>query len=607
MTFWLISGASSIFIVSGSLRTSAPPPKLNYSWTETTFSESRILQWVDDSYEVNDSGSFTDVYIMDYYTYNVSGGYFIKEDRTVYLDANSTSKINVTTSGNFTISINIDAFQVNLDYDNKINFMWFAAKNGTLEYEYYLTKRVEEYHYYEENHRRIESTFEKINLTTGETMSMWNDTVDIYDEINVSYAKREEWYPFFDHMYYISEFVMPLILTVQIYKTQRNDRIAWANMFYNFLIYKDEDQNGILSVGNQHVYAGPPNIASSTEWKGNMDAIAQNQYYELETNKTFPPKRIRRYSSPSDKTINEIMSSIVFSPPVEISETEISWNIQYPDFPLNIQFFDNDIPHEDWYFTPTNATYANTSPTNLSYGFDFILNDTQADLDVTWEIGKLTNDTAYNAVQGYGLVLPQYNFFLSSFDIDEVDQAQLSVPRDKFTFQSNNTVVAEINMGKPGKKNYTLYNFPSPSINTEFLSIGGSIHKNAIGFASQSSYYDNPLVSALFSLDEFVAQDASFVVVDDLFSMETQNYPIWNGEKLVHDPSLSIFFAGVLDEPTIDDPPIEDPPADDPLVDDPIVEEIAELIPSYNLPILIGVVSVLMALIMKKLRRKLRF
>ncbi|KKL63578.1 hypothetical protein LCGC14_2173710, partial [marine sediment metagenome] len=39
---------------------------------------------------------------------------------------------------------------------------------------------------------------------------------------------------------------------------------------------------------------------------------------------------------------------------------------------------------------------------------------------------------------------------------------------------------------------------------------------------------------------------------------------------------------------------------------DPIVEEIAELIPSYNLPILIGVVSVVMAIIMKKLRRKFR-
>ena len=585
---WLISGVSSSFIVSGSLNLSAPPPKLNYSWGETTFTESRVLLWVDDSYVVNDSGSFTDVYKMDYFTYNVSGGYVVKEDRVIYTDANFTSRINVTTSGNSTININIDVFRVNLDYDNKIDFYWFAAKNSTLEYEYYLTKRVEEYEYYEETHRRIESEFEKFNLTTWETMGTWNETSDVHEEINVTHTKKEEWYPFFDHMYYTSEFIMPLILTVQIFKTQRNDRMAWANLFFNFLIYEDEDQNGILSVGNQHVYAGPPNIASSTEWRGNMDAIAEKQYYVLETNETFPPRRVRRFSSPSDKTINEIASTIDFSPPVEISETEVSWGIQYPNFPLKIQFFDNDASTS--YYTPTNATYDQTSPTNLTYGFDFILNNSQADLDVTWGIGKLTNDTAYNALQGYGLVLPQYNYFLSSFDIDELDQAHLSSPRDKFTFESNNTVVAEINMGKPGKENYTLYDFPIPGIDSELLSIGGSIHKNAIGFASQSSYYDNPLVSALFSLDDFVAQDSSFVVADDLFSMETQNYPQWNGEKLVHDPTLSIFFAETPSE--IDGDP----------------NGTGEAIPSYNLPILIGIISVVMAIIMKRLkRRKSRF
>ncbi|KKL90755.1 hypothetical protein LCGC14_1901520 [marine sediment metagenome] len=586
-TLWLFSGVSSIFIVGGSLKNSAPPPKLNYSWEETTFSQSRVLLWVDDSYEVNDSGSFTRIYETDSNKYNVSGGYIIKEKSTVYFNANFTSKVNITTSGNMTINIDIDVFQVNLDYGQTVKFLWFAGKNGTLEYEYYLSKRVEDYSYYEENHRYIESTFEKINLTTWETMSSWNDTTDVYDVINVTHTYREEFYPFYEHMYYTSEFVMPLFLTVQIYKTQKNDRMAWANMFFEYMIYKDEDQNGILSVGNQPTWGGPPGIGSSTEWKGNLIPIANDQYVEFEDNESI--YYINTDSSPKDKTSSEIASSIVFSPPTEISETEISWDVQYPNFPLNIQFFDKDIPWEEWYQTPDNATYDMMSPTNLSYGFDFILNDTQADFDVTWEIGKLTNDTAYNAVQGYGLVLPQYNFFLSSFDIDEVNQAQLSFPRDKFKFQSNNTVVAEINMGKPGKKNYTLYDFPFPSLDTELLSIGGSIHKNAIGFASKSSYYDNPFVSTLFSLDDIVAQDTSFVVRDDLFSMETQNYPIWNGEKLVHDPSLSIYFAETPSE--IDGDP----------------NGTGEAIPSYNLPILIGVISVVMAIIMKKLRRKSRF
>jgi hypothetical protein len=160
MTLWLFSSVSFGFMVSGSLKTSPPPPSINYSWEETTFSESRVLVWNDDSYVVNDSGSYTaDVYSADSYKYNVSGGYVIREDSTISLDANFTSSVNVTTSGNSTININIDAYQVNLDYGQNVKFMWFAGKNGTLEYEYYLSKRIEYYSYYEESHRYIETTY----------------------------------------------------------------------------------------------------------------------------------------------------------------------------------------------------------------------------------------------------------------------------------------------------------------------------------------------------------------------------------------------------------------------------------------------------------------
>jgi len=583
MVLLFLSSFSVSFMVSGSLHTADPKPELNYSWEETTFSKSRVLVWNDDSYMVNDSGSYTaDVYSADYYKYNVSEGYVIREDSTITLDANFTSSVNVTTSGNSTINIDIDAYQVNVNYGQDVKFMWFAGRNGTLEYEYYLSKRVENYSYYEENHRHIETTYEKYNLSTWELMDAWNETTDVCDEINVTHTLQKEFYPFYEHSYYNSEFVMPLFLTVQIYRTQANDRIAWANMFFDFKIYKDKDQNGILTVGNEPTYSGPPGIGSSTEWCGNINPWAINQYWEWETNESI---YFSSYDSkPHDKTVSEIASSIIFTPPTEISPTEISWDVQYPDFPLEISWLDKDVPTNEWYQTPGNASYDEMSPTNLSYGFDFKLNDTQADFDITWGIGKLTNDTAYNKVQGYGLVLPQYNLFLSSFEIDEIDQAQLSVPRDKFSFISNDTLVAEINMGKPEKKNYTLYDFPTLGVDTQFPSIGGSVHKNAIGFASQSSYYDNPWVSTLFSLDDFVAEDTSFDVVDDLFSMETQNYPQWSGEKLVHDPSLSIYFAGTSeDEPT---------------------DNSDGAIPSYNLPLLVGAISVVMTIIVAKQRKK---
>jgi hypothetical protein len=592
LTLVLIGSIPFGILVNGSLKMSAPPPDVNYSWEETTFSESRVLQWTDDSFVINDSGSYSDVYETDAFKYNVSEGYVIKEMHTIYFDANFSSECNVTTSGNATINMNIDVIQVELDYAQKVDFLWFAAKNGTLEYEYYLSRKTEDISYYEENHRYIETTYEKYNLSTWELIDTWNDTNEIYDVINTTHRIHKEWYPFFEHLYYTSEFIRPMFLTVQIFTTQKNDKIAWANLFHNFLIYEDEDQNGILSVGNVPVLSGPPNIATSTEWRGVMDAVAENQYYEVETNETVFPSFGE--TSPVDVPFADIVSSIAFSPPTEISETEISWDIEYPDFPLDIQISDPDIPWDEEYTTPQNALYNEMSPTNLSYGFDFILNETQADFDITWGIGKLTNDTAYNALQGYGLVIPQYNFFLSSFDIDEVSQAQLSVPRDKFIFESNDTLVAEINMGKPEKQNYTLFDFPSSGIDSEFLSPGGSVHKSAVGFANENSYYDNPFICALFSLDDIVAAKSSFTVVDNLFSMETQNYPLWNGEKLIHDPSLTIYFA--LDD-TVDDPPPDDPP---PLGDIP------GAIPSFNLPFLIGIVSTVMTLIAVKFRRKLK-
>ncbi|MHA2336152.1 MAG: hypothetical protein ACXACX_02565 [Candidatus Hodarchaeales archaeon] len=563
------------------MNNSAPKPKLSYSWEEVTFSESQVLVWDDDSYVINDSGSFTaDVYSASSYKYNESGGYVIREDSTITMDANFTSSVNITTSGNSTLNIDIDMYQVNVDYGQNVKLYWFAGKNGTIEHEYFLSKRVENYSYYEESHSYIETTYEKFNLTTWELMDTWNDTTEVYDEINVTHTLQKEFYPFYQRSYYSSEFVTPLFLTVQIFTTQANDKIAWANLLFDYIIYKDKDHNGILTVGNEPTWGGPPTLGSSTEWCGAIVPIAANQYWNVETNETAPLEMFD--TKPSDKTIDELASSIEFSPPVEISETEVSWDVSYPEFPLDMYIVDKDAPTEEWYLTPGNATHSLMSPTNLTYGFDFTLNDTQADFDITWGIGKLTNDTAYNAAQGYGLVVPQYNFFLSSFDIDEVNPKSLSVPRDKFTFKSNDTIVAEINMGKPEKKNYTLYDFPSLGIDTDFPSIGGSIHKNVIGFSSRSSYYDSPFMSAIFSLDDIVAQEASFVPVDDLFSMETENYPLWNGEKLVHDPSLSIFFAGIPGEPN----------------------KPGESIPSYNFPLLLGIISIVTTVTVVKLKKK---
>jgi len=574
---------SPIFIVQASVYISAPKPEVTYSWQETTFSFSNDLLWDDESFVLNYSGSYSNVYTTVHtIEYNVAEGYKVKRYSTVHFDANYTSFANMTTSGNATIDFNDEVFRVNVDYGSGVKLMWFALKKGIVEYEYYLIKKSERYDYYEENRRFTESTFNKINLTTGQVIDTWTDSETIFDEINNTYANSKENYPFFNRLYWSAEYAAPLFLTIQMYTTEKNDRIAWANLFHSFAIYKDKDNNSIYTVGDEPKINQYPRLGSSTEWCGLVNPMAIHQYMEAEDNVS-----LYKFwkSSPHDKSIDEVASTIVFTPPTETLEANVSWGIDYPDFPLSINFIDEDIPSDEWYQTPQNATQAESCPTDLSYGFDFKLNDTQADFDITWGIEKLTNDTVYDAVQGYGLLIPQYNFFLSSFDIDEVDQVALSVPRDKFTFESNETIVAEINMGNPEKQNYTLYDFPSPGVDSEFTSRGSSIHKNVVGYAGVNSFYDNPLITPIFSLADFVAADTSFEVQDDLFSMETQNYPEWSGAKLLHDPSLTIFYAGTPEEAIAS----------------------SEAIPSYNVALIIGVASVLMILIVPKYKRNSKF
>ncbi|MBY8989413.1 MAG: hypothetical protein KGD58_01555 [Candidatus Lokiarchaeota archaeon] len=567
---------SSVSVSYSTVKTSDPLPELSYSWQDTVFSFSQELDWENETVTIEDSSNYSEVYNSIHYTYNYVINRYIVENRTVYHTANYSSAIERVTTGNMTLNMNTDVYRVNIDYGSGVKLIWFAMTRGTINYEYYLKKDVKSYTYYEQNDRHIVSHFEERDLSTDVLTDEWDEISDIPGEVNTTVSDKKEWYPFFKRLYWSADMVKPMILTVQIFNTEKNDKIAWAHLFHELFIFKDKNSDSILTIHDEEESTSLPTIATGTEFAGIVNPMAINQYTERDTNESTPTQSWSSF--PSDKPLEEIASQIEFIPPTETSTANVSWGIKYPNTPLYLGLFDSEQPGNN-YGIPYNATYEDMSPTNLSYGFDFKVDESEANLDITWEMGKLTNTSAYNAVQGYGLVMPQYNFFLSSFDIDEVDQPFLSVPRDTFSFMSNDTVVAEINMGA-SKKNYTLYN-STASMESVFPSAGGSIHKNVLQFVSENSFYDNPLINGIFTLRDAVAADTSFIVQDDLFSMETQNYPIWSGEKIVHDPSLIIYHG---------EPP--ESPADD------------EAIPGYNLPLLIGVVGIMTSIIVRKYRNK---
>ncbi|MFW9969256.1 MAG: hypothetical protein ACFFDF_03585 [Candidatus Odinarchaeota archaeon] len=524
------------FIMIGVYANPTPLVKPTFSWQKTTFSFSLQKIFVNDTQEISNTGSFMDNYIVREYNYSKTGDHLIKAIHTVDLEANFSTYSKTILSGNYTIDITLDVYRVNINYGTGVKFYWFAVTQGTYELNYYTTYYFNNYSYFEENTRYIESTYYNISLPGWIVTDTWVGTPQtIYDEINNTnleeVTKGDS--PYLEHLYEYNEMSTPLFLTVQVYTTEKKDKIAWANLFNDFIIYKDLDKNMIYSCGDEHTGI-PASLMYSTEYFGFMRPIAEDHYWCYKY-APWNTTAIIDFTNPYDTTIDEIASNIVFTPPTAVSDTGISWGIDFPNFPLRVESMELN------YFTPLNATYQETTPTSFSYDFDYILAENQADFDVTWEIGKITNETLHEVIKDCGIVMPQFNYFLGSFDLAEVNQTALSFPTETFSFESNDTIVAEINMEKPGKENYTVYDYFGTDAN--FESRGGSIHPNIIAFNTRGASLDIPLNNLLFSLGDFTSLDPEFTVADDLFRIETQNYPIWGGEHMSHDPSLSIFYT----------------------------------------------------------------
>ena len=532
-----------------------PVPSINYNWQEENFQFTLDRVWTGDSNVINFTGTYSDVITTKFSNYNETDNTMTRETRTTYYDANYSIYNNKTIKGYIDITMNLDVYRVNVQYGKSVQLVWMALKEGSYEVEYYLEQSEEDFEFIEDNYQEIESQFTKTNLTSMEVIDTWSEDYNKTENINMT-VNRE---PTTDTQYilYDVEFSMPIVLSMQIFSTKNNDRIAWAEMFYDFIIFKDKDNDGIYSAGEtSNPSHGEFNIQVSDESIGRIspqvvDWRSYRERTDLATNITT--NRTSHYVFPHDKTVTEIASTIQFSPPNQVGDT-VSWNIEYPQYPTAANVIDHDKNPSSWYLTDPNSTYDLSSPGDYNYQFDYTINDTQADLDFTLDMSKISNDSLYDAVQGYGLSLPHYNFFLSSFDINEVDPTELTVPSDIFTFESNGTLVAAIDMLNPAKKNYTLYDYPEMGTNTLMESGGGSVHKLLVSNHEQMGNYGNPFLNLVYSIEDIVAADPTFDVVDSLYKIETQNYPVWNGEHLSHDPTFTIYFEEQTGEETPTDP-----------------------------------------------------
>ena len=251
---------------------------------------------------------------------------------------------------------------------NAVDLIWMALKQGTLEMDYFLEQFEEDYSFIEEYYIDIESEFTKFNATTSEILDIW------------------------------------------------------AEIFYDYIVYNDKNQDGIYSAGEtDNPSTSGFSIYSGDEMCGVVRPLAWGfqMYYEYIDLITNTSTNITIHEIlPFDKSVSEIASTIQFTPPTLIGDSVVSWDIEYAQFPIKATIIDRDKIPSEVYYTETNATYDLMSPGDFKYQFDYNLSENRADLDFTLSLSKISNDSFYNAAQGYGLCLPHYNFFVASFDLE---------------------------------------------------------------------------------------------------------------------------------------------------------------------------------------------
>jgi len=135
-------------------------------------------EWVEESRVLSEMGTFSD-------TYNYSFGYalneneWLEENRRVTYASNYTYYLNTTLTGDFSMSMDIDAYRVDVSFGKSASVIWLAIKNGTYEVNYNLDEIKQEQEFINEYTKRSENTYNKYNFKTGTLIDSWED---IYDE-----------------------------------------------------------------------------------------------------------------------------------------------------------------------------------------------------------------------------------------------------------------------------------------------------------------------------------------------------------------------------------------------------------------------------------------
>jgi len=382
------------FLVMGAPTPESSTPPI-YGWQETTYNYNLYREWTGESVITSYDGSYTDYFTKSFGYLNYTTGTYIQEKRTIDYFANYSMFSNVTYLGNITIDMGLDVFLVDLEYEDAVQLYWVALKQGTLDMEWFTRYYEEDFDYYEEFYQDVSSEFVEYNKTTWEVLNTWIREYDEFGEINMSHDDDPQ--DMLVHYTYDMEFTMPLILTMQLFTTKNKDRIAWAELFYDFI-----DQDGIYSAGEKSQGSLDKfQLQISDEYCGGIQPLAWNNRFDYEridfSGEHEDLQFTDYYVTPNNTAVSTVADGITFTSPSMDSNGIVSWEILYPDFPTIARIWDKEKPMDEWWDNNYNSSLSDLSPTDYRYAFDYNASEESANLDYTFEMSKITDPEFYSA------------------------------------------------------------------------------------------------------------------------------------------------------------------------------------------------------------------
>ncbi|MBD3216274.1 MAG: hypothetical protein GF311_26910 [Candidatus Lokiarchaeota archaeon] len=523
-------------------------PSIEYSSGMVTRSFSLFREYNNESVYSEDSGTSLGSYSYETDTYWQEGDYYVEESLVEYT-IEYDNAYNRTTAGTFELGVEMDLYEVEITYGTQLSVLVYALKNATFFMEMNTT-----YSSYK-NEIDQNSTYSEYKIVRryedDTRQTLISEDIIFQDMYENQWA--ENYTSIMKEMRFMNQtakFTAPMILIYQTATTKDGQRFAWSQYFWEYLIYNDTNQDGFYTTNTNLFQAG-----MGSEYRGLIQPFVATSVgvSKYEMNGEIYTNSIEQVF-PNDTLVEDAFSLIEFSEP-ELNGDTISWDIKYNNFPTYVSAF-SYIPSN-----PTgNMSYSDCPKANFSYEFDFSMEDANSQLDFTSRLSTIEskNDEIYSAMENLELCLPQMSYFLSSEPIKQQFSSEMSIGSDSFGFESDGNTVAEIDMSNE-KKPYTLYNKSDNDTPLTFESVGASVSKLITSsmedaITPMSASPGNPFCNLVFSIEDEVKDDpllGQAANPSKLFTIETQNYPTWDGNTIYHDPSFKVY----LGSSSGDDPP----------------------------------------------------